>query len=323
MTSDRLRGKLAGLAILVFGIIPFAFAFLFLWPFGLLSIYELLARIASLVLISLVSIVIVIVGMKLLVYSSSRPIALDEIRRRASGKSTMPRISIRPLVICFSGIDGSGKTTQLTFIAERLKETGIRYKYVRLRWAAFLSYPFLVFCRLTGFTRWKIQRGVLCVEHNFYTNKAIARIWTLVFTFDIIIHYYYRVRLPLRRGYHVLCDRFILDALVDMMYDTRQPELFNKLAGKLLLSLVSKDYLTLFFDLDEQKAYERKKDVPSIDFLRERRRLYRALAHRFNIPILDAGKSPGYIRQEIIERFIRHYPFWWSSISEGTCASAS
>jgi dTMP kinase len=112
-------------------------------------------------------------------------------------------------------------------------------------------------------------------------------------------------------GYNVLCDRFVYDAMVDVMCDTRQPELYSSLPGRLLLSLVPNDSLTLFFDLDEQEAFERKMDIPSINFLAQRRRLFSQLASLLKIPLLDAGRDPADLQKEIIDRFISHYPFWW------------
>ncbi|MBS7612447.1 hypothetical protein KEJ27_09685 [Candidatus Bathyarchaeota archaeon] len=204
-------------------------------------------------------------------------------------------------LIAICGIDGSGKTMQLKLLEKHLKRRGFKVKYVWFRWVAFVSYPLLALCRLLGYTKWRtIKRSnVRYAERRFYMNRALARIWPWLFTFDVIIHFIFRIALPMRTGYRILCDRYILDILVDLMYDTKDSNLHKKIPGRLLASRLNNSTIILI-DVNEQTAYERKNDILSIENLKERRKLYLKLAHALKISIINGEKKPANIHQEIL-----------------------
>jgi dTMP kinase len=174
------------------------------------------------------------------------------------------------------GIDGSGKTTQAKMLEKYLMGRGFRVKRVWFRWFALISYPFLALCRLLGYTRWKtINRGnVKYAEHRFYLNKAIAKIWPWLFTVDILIYYLFKIKSKMILKSVVLCDRFIPDMLVDLMCETKDYLLYRRLVGRVLLSLIPKKSKLVIIDVSENMAYHRKHDIPNINYLKERRKMY-------------------------------------------------
>jgi thymidylate kinase len=218
-----------------------------------------------------------------------------------------------PLLIYFCGLDGSGKTTQISIIKDQLSQAHLKFKHVWLRWAAFMSYPFLVICRILGYTFWKInsRSETKYVEHHFYRNKAISRLWTLLFTIDMIIHSFLKVKIPLRKGYAVLMDRYVIDAIIDLMIETGNRHLHKGFFGKMLLSLIPKDSIIILIDVDEYTAFSRKRDIPNIDYLTQRRELYQELANYLKIPIINGGKSRENVYDEIIKKDLIHRPFWY------------
>ena len=66
--------------------------------------------------------------------------------------------------------------------------------------------------------------------------------------------------------------------IVDLMCETKDYQLPKSLASRLLLSLIPKDSRLIVIDVDESIAYNRKHDIPSINYLKERRKLYLTLA---------------------------------------------
>ena len=66
-----------------------------------------------------------------------------------------------------------------------------------------------------------LEKQCKYAEHNFYANKAIAKLWTWLFTIDALIYSILRVKIPVKLGYYVLCDRYIPDIIVDLMCETR------------------------------------------------------------------------------------------------------
>ena len=51
------------------------------------------------------------------------------------------------MFICFTGIDGSGKTTLSRGLVNALNERGIKYQYVYARWTPFILRPLILIGR--------------------------------------------------------------------------------------------------------------------------------------------------------------------------------
>ena len=209
--------------------------------------------------------------------------------------------SLKVLAIC--GIDGSGKTTQVILLEKYLRRRGLRTKRVWFRWTAFLSYPFLALCRLLGYTKWKTisKSNVRYAERRFYMNKALARLWPWLFALDTLLYSILQIKARRILGYTILCDRFIPDIIVDLMCETKDYQLLKRLASRMLLSLIPKDSRLIVLDVAEDIAYNRKHDIPSINYLKERRKLYLTLAKALNIPVINGERNASKVHKDILE----------------------
>ena len=210
--------------------------------------------------------------------------------------------------ICLVGVDGSGKTEQIRLLMKLLTKEGFKCKYVWFRWAAFISYPFLALCRLSGLTRRRVnpRSGSFFSEHCVYRSRTLAKIWTLLFTFDLYLYCVFRIKVPIKIGYHVLCDRFVLDAIVDLMHDTRNYDLARSAIGNLLMALIPKQSIVILLDVDEYEAYKRKEDIPSIDYLKQRRESYLRLCQDTAVQIVDGNKTPDEVHREIANKVLKN-----------------
>jgi dTMP kinase len=205
-------------------------------------------------------------------------------------------------LIALCGIDGSGKTTQIKLLEKYLRQKGFRIKRVWFRWPAFLSYPFLALCRFLGYTKWKTvsRSGVRYAERNFYRSRALARLWPWLFTLDVFIYSFLQIKVRRVLGYIILCDRFIPDIIVDMMCETKDYQLPKRLVGRLLFSLIPKNSKLIVMDVAENIAYSRKNDVPSLDYLKERRKLYLTLAKTLRMPVVNGERKILNIHEDIL-----------------------
>src|SRR6266705_4465652 len=83
----------------------------------------------------------------------------------------------RGLLIAFSGIDGSGKTTQVKLLESRLKQNGVRTLKVWSRWRPLLSLPLLQVLRRTSQVRVHRADFLTIVEFHNPKNEALASLW--------------------------------------------------------------------------------------------------------------------------------------------------
>jgi len=194
-------------------------------------------------------------------------------------------------LICVSGIDGTGKTTLAKKLVGEFSYSGIKCKYAWFRRARFISLPFLAFCYLTGYAKSiKLQNGTRAGEYHFYKNKLIARLWLWISALDILFLSLWRVFIPLKRGYTVVTDRYVIDALVDMMCDTKMNSL-NNFPCKLLLRFLPEKIVNIILDVNEEIAFQRKNDTLSLEYLKQRRKVYLKLSQELKIPVINTEGS--------------------------------
>jgi dTMP kinase len=211
--------------------------------------------------------------------------------------------NLRGNLIAICGVDGSGKTTQVELLSKYLASRGVKFKCLWFRWTVFLSYSLLALCRLLGYTKWRTvsKSNIRYAERSFYRSRALARLWPWLFTLDVFIYSFFQIKVRRVLGYIILCDRFIPDIIVDMMCETRDYQLPKRLVGRLLLSLIPKNSKLIVMDVAENIAYSRKNDVPSLDYLKERRKLYLALAKTLSIPVINGEEDINKIHEEILK----------------------
>lgn len=132
------------------------------------------------------------------------------------------RMSVPGRIISISGADGCGKTTIIDLMRSMLSELGVPSCYVWLRYNHYMSKSVLGFCRLAGLTRYEEIGGVRVGYHEFYKSKVVSWTFVVLTYFDTLIASVMKVYIPTFFGKNVIiCDRWILDILVDLELDTR------------------------------------------------------------------------------------------------------
>jgi dTMP kinase len=158
-------------------------------------------------------------------------------------------------LICFTGIDGSGKTTLSKELVELLNEKGKRR----------------------------------AIENHSFLSSVYQRI----LLFDYVLQIFFKVKLPLmfsRRN--IVCDRYMYDTVItdisiDMKYSkNRISNLLNR-----LLHFFPKPDIAFLIDVPEEIAYQRKDDTLAIEYLKERRDIYLDIGKEYDMIILDGSKS--------------------------------
>jgi thymidylate kinase len=181
-------------------------------------------------------------------------------------------------LICFTGIDGAGKTTLSRYLTETLNSRGLRYKYVYGRFLPVLVRPFwavgrLLFARSKDFH--KDYSEYNSTKKTRLQNPFFARLHEFLLSLDYIMQVLAKITIPLMFGAKLVCDRYVYDTVItDMAPDLGYSD--DEVAQKihLFFKFMPKPDLVFLIDVDESTTLKRKTDIPDIQYLTDRRKIY-------------------------------------------------
>ena len=206
--------------------------------------------------------------------------------------------------ICFTGIDGSGKSTQARNLVKTLSLKGVKSKYVYARSVPIIFKPLLIAGNLIFLRNDDMNKDY---ENRQHTKKStlkkhifLSKIFYTIMLFDYYLQLIYKIGLPFLLHKNIVCDRYIYDTVitdiaVDMGYS--EEEIFNQIERG--FSILPTPDIIFLIDLPEEVAYNRKDDTDSIGYLRDRRDYYLSTANKFKMI-----KIEGDVEIEDIERKI-------------------
>lgn len=168
-------------------------------------------------------------------------------------------------IICFTGMDGSGKTTLAMSLIEELKKRGIPSKYVWCRWFPGLADPFHFIIRKTlGYT-----------ENQYRFFKPLKTIYECLLIVDYTMWLFLKVRMAVR--YVLIIDRYVYDALADLYFLK-----FNvsSLFGKLFIAMNPKPNITFLIDAPLHMTLLRTNEL-SLEDARKYKKIYNLMAKTY------------------------------------------
>jgi thymidylate kinase len=140
-------------------------------------------------------------------------------------------------------------------------------------------------------------------NRSLASNTLLSRLWRTMLIIDSLLQVTFSVRIPMKMGTVVVCDRYIFDQMVDIAVDLRlSPIQLEIWANNSVYSLFPRPDLTFLMDADEVKAFARKTDVRSVNELRLRRASYLLLSRINRMIVIDASEE-----YATVSRTIRQY----------------
>jgi thymidylate kinase len=167
----------------------------------------------------------------------------------------------RKLIVCFAGVDGSGKTTVAKALHESLGEAGISSHYMWCGWRGFESWLFKPVAAPTKNAL--IRRGDEARVASAHTRVPFFDYFMWL---DYFVRVYPAVVISLIRNDVLVVDRYVYDVMLGLSKNDNKS---NRFMIK-LLKLFPQPSVVFFIDVPIELAYARKDDIPSLEFLRER-----------------------------------------------------
>ena len=203
-------------------------------------------------------------------------------RKNISDKDSIYQILTRVL-ITFSGVDGSGKTTLSTALVKRLAHENVNAEY--LWW---FSAENSFFGKIVGFVVHKLFKPP---ENNNVTVSTIGRA-QVVYQFLVLTDYLLHIWFLLALRKNIVCDRYIYDIVAFFVTELHYSETKARKLVKLLRNVAPQPRVAFLVDVPAEIAIQRKQDIPSIEQHEELRRLYFDLVKGdHKITILDGSKE--------------------------------
>jgi thymidylate kinase len=226
------------------------------------------------------------------------------------------------MLICFNGIDGSGKSLQAHRLIEQLQAAGYPAVYVWSGGTAPLTRP--VARAGKALLRRRKQtaatddlptagpatsgtlepstpyRSYLSFTQGIFKKRLVRTAWLHLSLLEHMAEIWTKVVPHLLNGRIVVCDRYIYDRLVNIavLCNTGPEELTRQLRFARWY-WVPQPGKWFFIDVPAEVAFSRKDDVPDVLFLQRRVPLYRAIADAFKLQRLDGTAAPDEIAAQI------------------------
>lgn len=184
------------------------------------------------------------------------------------------------MIIYLTGIDGSGKST----VIEKIKTDIFPNENINVIWARyeskimkFIVQPFKK-VKTNGSTNFNDMNEIQYNSWHSFKSKITKNKWLsnkiLLIQYLEFSHKINKVFKEINKTHvSTIVDRFILDFIVDQSVNHNLDE-HNWIVKRLLLKLAEFDKI-IYLDVDEEVAFKRKNDIPSIEYLTSRRSYYK------------------------------------------------
>jgi thymidylate kinase len=196
-------------------------------------------------------------------------------------------------IIAFSGVDGSGKSTQKELTKEYLESAGYKLAY-------FHATEFSLANRISRKARKEksFTPGSTPAVTKASFPSILFRIAFL--TIDGIRFFFYKIKLKRRHIDYLVTDRFFQDSLINIVYLSKNPLILLKVI--FLSWILPKPTRAFYLQLSAEDILKRDR-VPEqgMDYLKEKIEIYNNPPFAWSVQVLDATQTPDAIHLSVVE----------------------
>lgn len=208
-------------------------------------------------------------------------------------------------LVTFSGIDCSGKSTQIQLLADALRARGERPSLVWFR----PGYGPEVDALRAAVRR--LRPGALpkpkdvAGRERAFARPSVRRAWIGLATVDTLLQYALKVRAMVIQGRTVICDRYVADAMLDLRLRFTESAATVTAVGSALAIACPRPSAALLLLLSHEEMLRRmeqkREPFPDSPKVRDRRfEAYSGLAREPSFTVVNAERSISCVHDEIL-----------------------
>ena len=184
------------------------------------------------------------------------------------------------------GADGTGKSTHAQLLVQYLESRCIRCKRLWLRFPFFFSLPLLAYARWRGYSWHEVTDSVDHGYWDFQRSWLMQRVFPTALLMDAALASLLRVYLPLWLGTTIVCERYVLDMVVDLQVGTHR-RLVESWELDAFLRLLPRDAPVIGLVAPEPVVIQRRPDLRHDRLLTVKLSTYAALFERIACPVVE------------------------------------
>ncbi|EGW38470.1 hypothetical protein [Desulfosporosinus sp. OT] len=199
-------------------------------------------------------------------------------------------------IICFIGLDGSGKSTSIGQVYKELKKQGIRVEVVRAAYVVKVMSFFIktgkrLLLKKDNSPHSGDYKAYLTGMRNQARRKYIYTIFSFLTTCEFKLQIFFNICVKHWLGTTLLVDRYIYDNAVTYAANLGENEEYieRTISGK--WKHAPKPDLIIYIKTPVEVCCSRKNDIPDPLYLEIREPLYDALASIYNVRTIS-GNQP-------------------------------
>lgn len=210
------------------------------------------------------------------------------------------------IFVCFTGIDGSGKSTLAKMTYEKLSEQNNNVKLIYGRLVPLFSKLLMSIGKKTF-----LKKNNMYDDYDSYFDKKktafkknpkLSIIYRKIIFLEYVVQMYFKIIVPQKFGKSIIADRYVFDTIINDLIlenDSIEKEFDTQL--KILFKYIPRPDIVFFVKVPEEVALSRKNDIPSINYLKIRNKIYSRLEQLDGVIVLDGTKGISDLNDEIFE----------------------
>ncbi|EKE21761.1 MAG: thymidylate kinase [uncultured bacterium] len=203
-------------------------------------------------------------------------------------------------IITISGLDGSGKSTQINLLKSYLESQGKKVFYfhaINFSLANKINNfknKYCLICKLLGKCNISSKKENISITKANFLQIFLRKVFL---RFDLIRFKKLIQRLEQEKFDYILSDRYFYDTVVNIEYLSKNtPDAINRISAKIL-----KPHLSIYLQADPESIMSRDR-VPDqgLQYLIDKKNIYDKLATVFEMKIINGNGNVDNIHQEIL-----------------------